>query len=216
MDLQPNDANAALPRVLMPPYVLLRDVFDEATVSGLLDYALSNEGHFTHTKVAHDGVNPSIRTSLGLHDLGPYGELLKTKVQTLLPALIADLHLTPVEDPKIELELVAHGDGAFYKRHIDTRTGHDPDRKRIRALSVVYYFHAQPKSFTGGALRLFGIGAGEHSGFVDIEPARNSLLAFPSWAPHEVTVIDCPSKQFIHSRFAVNCWFWRRKQDASA
>ena len=55
MDLQRNGPDGGLPRVLMPPYVVLRDVFDEETVSGMLDYALSNEGLFAHTRVGHEG-----------------------------------------------------------------------------------------------------------------------------------------------------------------
>ena len=60
-----------------------------------------------------------------------------------------------VEKADVELELVAHNDGAFYARHIDTATGEDSNQ--VRVLSGVYYFHAKPKAFTGGALRLFAI-----------------------------------------------------------
>ena len=109
--------------------------------------------------------------------------------------------------PKLELQLVAHHDGAFYKRHIDTQTA--SDRKNIRVLSGVYYFHAEPKPFSGGALRLYAIGGDDATDFVDIEPQRNSLLVFPSWAPHEVRTVSCPSKQFSDSRFAINCWIHR-------
>jgi Rps23 Pro-64 3,4-dihydroxylase Tpa1-like proline 4-hydroxylase len=62
------------------------------------------------------------------------------------------------------------------------------------------YFHAEPKAFTGGALRLYAIGRKEDEDFVDIEAVRNSLLVFPSWAPHEVTPVSCPSKRFSSTR----------------
>jgi Rps23 Pro-64 3,4-dihydroxylase Tpa1-like proline 4-hydroxylase len=51
--------------------------------------------------------------------------------------------------------------------------------------------------------------------FADIEPGQNRLVAFPSWAPHEVMPISCPSRRFIDSRFAVNCWAWAGPADQS-
>ena len=112
----------------------------------------------------------------------------------LVPHMVGKLRTTPVRAPGLELELVAHNQGAFYKRHIDTQTA--SDRKSLRVLSGVYYFHAVPKAFTGGELRLYAIGA-ENAPFVDIAPERNSLLVFPSWAPHEVRPISCSSGRFI-------------------
>ena len=82
-------------------------------------------------------------------------------------------------------------------------------------LSGVYYFNAEPKAFTGGALRLHAIGGKNGENFVDIEPVRNGLLVFPAWAPHEVLPVSCPSKRFINSRFAINCWVWYKRTDAS-
>jgi Rps23 Pro-64 3,4-dihydroxylase Tpa1-like proline 4-hydroxylase len=110
----------------------------------------------------------------------------------------------------VELELVAHGDGAFYRRHIDTQTA--TERSHIRVLSGVYYFHRQPKRFTGGALRLYAIGDPQR--FTDIEPTHNTLVVFPAWAPHEVQPVRCPSGQFMDSRFAINCWLHARPPGA--
>ena len=68
---------------------------------------------------------------------------------------------------------------------------------------MVYYFHRQPRCFTGGRLRLFDLG-GERS--IDIEPVHDSLLVFPSYARHEVETISCPDGAFADGRFAVNMW----------
>lgn len=198
-------------RSLMPPYVVLRDFLDEATVAGLLEHALSRQADFAPTRLGSKAVDPSIRVSTSLRELGGYRPILKTKILGLVPSLIAQLQVTPFNEPKLETELVAHGDGAFYKRHIDTRTAHDEDVNHIRVLSGVYYFHAEPKAFSGGALRLYAIGGRPDEDFTDIEPVRNSLLVFPSWAPHEVRPTSCPSKRFMDSRFAINCWVRRMK-----
>jgi SM-20-related protein len=189
---------------MAPPYLVVRDFLDQETVAGLLDYALRHETDFAPTSLGRGTINPAKRISVGVRDLGPFKPAFKSKMLERLPDFIAWLHATAVADAKLEFELVAHGDGAFYKRHIDTQTA--ADLQSIRFLSAVYYFHAEPKAFTGGALRLYAVGsaAAEH---VDIEPACNTLVVFPSWIPHEVMPVRCPSKRFSDSRFAINGWF---------
>lgn len=215
LDLQRGTEGTVTPRVLMPPYLVLLGFLDESTVAGLLDHARSRRADFTPTRLGSKAVDPAIRVSTGLRELGGYRQIIKTKILALVPSLIAKLGVTPFENPKLETELVAHGDGAFYKRHIDTRTGNNEEVNHIRVLSGVYYFHAEPKAFVGGALRLYAIGGEQRENFVDIEPLSNSLLVFPSWVPHEVLPVSCPSKQFINSRFAINCWVRRRKTPAA-
>jgi hypothetical protein len=200
---------------LMPPYLVLRDFLDEASVTGLLDHAISRQTLFTPTGVGSKpggaSIDPAIRISTGLADLGPFRPMLKARILGLLPTLVERLRVAPVDDPRLETQLVAHGDGAFYRQHIDTQTASYQERDRIRILSGVYYFHTEPKGFTGGALRLYAIGGREGENFIDLEPARNSLLVFLSWAPHEVLPVTCPSKAFSDSRFAINCWVHGKK-----
>lgn len=211
---QDDNAPVSSAKSIMPPHLVLRDFLDEATVGGLLDYAQAHQSDFAPTKLGSKAVNPSFRVSVGLSDLGKYRQALKTRILDLVPRLIAELQVTPFESPKLETELVAHGDGAFYKRHIDTQTARYDDISQIRVLSGVYYFHAEPRGFEGGALRLFAIGA-DPAPYIDIEPVRNSFLVFPSWAPHEVRPVICPSHKFIDSRFAINCWIHRPKPAVS-
>lgn len=210
-DRQQSDKANPSARVIMPPYLVLRDFLEDETAAGLLEYACAHEAAFAPTRTGHFAeaeIDPDMRVSVGTRDLGPFRRILETKVLGLLPDLIAQLRMTPVEAATLELQLVAHNDGAFYKHHIDTLTA--SGRDGIRVLSGVYYFHAKPKAFSGGALRLYAIGDPAETTFVDIEPAHNSLLVFPSWAPHEVMPVSCPPKRFIDSRFAVNCWVLRK------
>jgi predicted 2-oxoglutarate/Fe(II)-dependent dioxygenase YbiX len=214
-DLQRGGERAGAAGGLMPPYLVLRDFLDEAAAAGLLEHAITRQAQFTPTGVGSspDGasVDPSIRVSTGLRTLGAFRPMLKAKILGLLPTLVDQLGVKPPEDARLETQLVAHGDGAFYRRHIDTATALYRERDRIRILSGVYYFHAEPKAFTGGALRLHAIGGGVGANFIDLEPARNSLLVFLSWAPHEVMPVTCPSKAFADSRFAINCWIHDKK-----
>ncbi len=206
MDAQNTGQGASSGRSIMPPYLLLRDFLDEATVAGLLDYAHAHQSEFGPTKVGGANVNPSVRKSESVRQIGHYRRVLKTRIFDLLPTIVAKLGMALPETLRFETELVAHGDGAFYKRHIDTRTA--SDLNHLRVLSGVYYFHSLPKAFSGGALRFYAIG-GTDENHVDIEPTRNSLLVFPSWAPHEVMPVSCPSQRFSDSRFAINCWVHR-------
>ena len=205
---------APLLKPVMLPHLVLRDFLDEKTVAGLLDHANSHRSEFYDTILRSGAVNQVKRVSKATRDLGEYRDMLKKKILDLVPELIAQLRVTPIDSPKVELELVAHGDGAFYKRHIDTQKAFQ--RERIRVLSGVYYFHAQPKAFTGGALRLYAIGDPAGQTFIDIEPVHNSLLVFPSWAPHEVMPVSCPSQRFMDSRFAINCWVNNKKPQTTA
>jgi Rps23 Pro-64 3,4-dihydroxylase Tpa1-like proline 4-hydroxylase len=194
----------------MPPHLVIHDFLEEDTVAELLAYTLAHEHAFQPTTVGPEKrPNPTIRISLATRDLGPFKPMLKSKLLDLVPDLVAKLRMTPVTMPKLELQLVAHGDGAFYKPHIDIKTAANPSG--IRLLSGVYYFHVRPKAFTGGVLRLYDIGDPAMTTFADIEPAHNTLVVFPSWVPHEVTPVSCPSYRFVDSRFAINCWIYRSK-----
>jgi SM-20-related protein len=212
-DLERSDQAKTPVRGRLVPYLVLHDFLDEAAVAGLLDYALSRHSDFAPTTVVPGTVDSSTRVSIGLRELGGYRKVFKAKILELVPTLISRLHVSPFEASWLETELVAHGDGAFYKQHIDTQTDSHED-KQIRILSGVYYFNAEPKAFTGGALRLHAIGGKNGENFVDIEPVRNGLLVFPAWAPHEVLPVSCPSKRFIDSRFAINCWVCRKNAAA--
>ena len=107
------------------------------------------------------------------------------------PELFRGAGLRPFEVSRYELELVAYQDGSRFGRHIDTMRAGDADESD-RLLTGVYYFHAEPKAFTGGALRLYRFGhSGDAAGdYVDIEPEQNMLLVFPSWASHEVRLVN--------------------------
>ena len=201
-------------RSIMPPHRVLEGFLSTAEAAGLLAHAAAREAAFTPTRVGaknHRSVAPGIRVSTSTRDLGEFQPLLRRRLRGIAAEITAALRLSAFETSQVELELVAHGDGAFYRRHVDTVIA--TDRAHIRVLSGVYYFHRQPKGFSGGALRLYAIG--DNDRFVDIEPSHNSLLLFPSWAPHEVRPVSCPSGQFMDSRFAINCWLYARHPGAA-
>jgi Rps23 Pro-64 3,4-dihydroxylase Tpa1-like proline 4-hydroxylase len=200
-----------------PKHTILRNFFAGSIVSRLLECAIAQEARFEPSGIVLDTdpgkIDPSIRKSMKLKSLGPIEKELRDNLGPLAPELTSLLAVTPFEASHLELEIVAHGDGAFYRRHVDTfMGGASHGRQHERMLSGVYYFHADPKGFSGGALRLYSFvpSPDEKDSFVDIDPEHNSLVVFPSWAPHEVMPVICPSGRFIDSRFALNCWFCRK------
>ena len=211
----------------IPPHVQVRDFLPSETHQRLLQWVLGREDHFSAATIVNQGsgtrdiVDSEFRTGMVSRDLGPFQALLEGRLRAALPALANAAGVTGLESASIELELAAHGDGAHYNAHLDIPVG--PGRRPVgaergqdRVLSAVYYFHDEPKGFSGGELRLFrlnirpGNAAQATAGdYVDIPPIQNSLVAFPSWAAHEVRTVHCPSRQFRDYRFALNCWFCR-------
>ena len=202
----------------MPPSTSVDRFLDQTTHRALLDWTLANAGRFAPATVHRpDGerVDPTARVNLKLADLGPAKAAISEQLLAALPTLADNLGCRFPSQALLELELTAYGDGAFYQAHTDTGLPGTADAGRKvdpepRLLSAVYYFHRQPKAFDGGALRLFRWGDGnpdDPANYRDLEPTDNRLVAFLSWARHEVRPVRCPSKRFEDYRFALNCWY---------
>jgi SM-20-related protein len=190
-------------------YCVLTNFLLPQTVTALLADALAMESSFTPSTVYDSGgrqsVDPRFRVSAISLEFGSQRVVFQKQLQDCLAAVTTALGITPFQLTRMELELAAHGDGAFFRRHTD---GPPPQASKaglpMRLISGVYYFNASPKGFSGGALRLY---VPVPAGFIDIPPTHNSLVVFPSWLPHEVMPVSSPSSRFGDSRFAINCWY---------
>lgn len=192
----------------------------------MLQWVLAHPERFQPATVSLQNeivVKPADRQALTTRDFEGELNWLEDRFRAVQDELLQTLRLTVPAIESLELEIVAHGNGAHFAPHVDIPVGVGrkplggrPGRADDRLLSAVYYFHGEPKSFEGGNLRLYPLGADpkrealETAQFVDIEPAQNTLVAFPSWATHEVRAISCPSEAFADYRFAVNCWYCGR------
>lgn len=193
------------------PHLRIVDFLDAQTHAALLEWALANEARFVPAQLAGGMVKPEARRALVLRDLGPIADLLDARLREAAPHWAAMLRSTPFAASEVELELAAHNDGAHFTLHADTYASAQAARGD-RMLSAVYYFHRRPKRFAGGALRLHRLGAAPGDAGLDIAPDDNSLVVFPSWGPHEVMPVSCPSGAFADSRFAVNGWIYRARR----
>jgi Rps23 Pro-64 3,4-dihydroxylase Tpa1-like proline 4-hydroxylase len=203
----------------LPPYAQLTDFLPAEELSSLLEWVLAHQDRFAPATIMSGDqavVNAEWRVGLTCRDLGPLEPQLRKRMLDALPVVMAKTGAAGPEPSTLELELAAHGDGAHYRPHTDLPIGARRKQRTIgddRVLSSVLYFHAEPKGFSGGALRLFRLGAeetGDESEFVEIPPLRNSLVVFHSWIRHEVRPVRCPSREFRDYRFALNCWFRRK------
>jgi SM-20-related protein len=195
-----------------PAYGRIMNWLGSQMVERLLHYAQSQRDNFIESGIGRGDnkrIDLTLRRSVRLKQLGDLQDELQARVRDALPAMFQQLRTTRFEPSKFELEIVAHNDGGFFARHRDADLD-GPRRANDRVISAVYYFHRIPKSFSGGVLRICSfVGDKDTGAFVDIEPVNDTLVFFPSWFPHEVLTVACPSRRFEDSRFAINCWVRR-------
>jgi SM-20-related protein len=197
----------------IPPHLTIGDVMPPALHAEMLDWAIANRELMDDARIGGGQYAPNFRRALTLSlrrsESAPWKAAASAEIEARLPRLFEALKIPPFAH-RIEAALVAYTNGCFVRTHVDTAYG-DAREPTDRVLTAVYYFHREPKAFAGGELRLYPLGA-PGSGprpFAELVPAQNSLVAFGSWAPHEVMPVSVPSERWEDSRFAVN--FWVRK-----
>ena len=204
----------------LPPYAQIEGFLPDDERSSLLDWVLGHEHSFAPATIRSGNdqiVSPERRIALTSGNLGPLKVALQERLLLALPDLMSRTGATRPQPATLEIELAAHGDGAHFLPHTDLPIGATRKLRTIdddRVLSAVLYFHAEPKLFSGGELRLFKLGVdpdeADESGFVELQPLQNSLVVFHSWVRHEVRPVRVPSGRFRDYRFAVNIWFRRK------
>lgn len=173
----------------------------------LMPYALANEARFVDTTTSTSA--KGYRESVVLHDFPEFAEIIRKTVRLVQPRVQRELGCAALGDV-IEAQMTSHNDGNYYKVHNDN--GH-PDIAK-RELTYVYYFHGQPKAFSGGELKLYDSRV-ENKFYVaaessqTIEPRDNRIVFFLSRYMHEVLPVRCPSRQFKDGRFTINGWLHR-------
>lgn len=194
-----------------PPHLVTDDFLSREERAELLRWTLDNRDRFRAARTDH-GVHVTAREALSLRDLGPFAGMLRARALARMSGWIAALRVTPFAPSLVELELAAHNHGSHFTIHSDTYRSSQP-AIGDRMLSAVYYFHEDPGRFSGGALRLHGLGARAGDPGLDISPDPGRLVVFPSWWPHEVIRVSCESQAFEDSRFSLNCWLHRARAE---
>ncbi len=200
-----------------PPHVLIPDFMTDAETAQVLAFATAHAGAFqnsgVHEAPSH-GFAPSsyrIRSSRVLDGPanGAMAAMVMPKLLELMPTLWPRLRIDPLPLERLECQVTAHGDGDFFAVHTDNGLPEIAHRQ----VSYVYYFHREPKQFSGGHRSLFHTlfqyGYGKCGKLAaDIDPPRNGLMVFPTFVYHEVTPIQCASTAFTDQRLTLNGWLF--------
>ena len=140
--------------------------------------------------------------------------LFMPKLRAVLPDVAARLGVIGVNDCHVEIALTATLAGGFYRIHRDD-SGNLESPYRTRAISYVYYYHREPKPFTGGELLLYDTCPRTkrfaRTRFSRIDPMRNTLVLFPSCYFHEILPVHGVDR-FEDARFTVNGWIHGRRE----
>ncbi len=194
--------------LLRPAPIIVVDNFVGARrTKKLLRYAIAQESSFTPAKVALSQpgiIDESRRVSKVNHDIAPILSLVEPTIRKAVGKAIRKLGLVNVDSYLLEPELTWCGNGAFFKMHADTLYRDRFTNQRV--LTMVHYFHKEPKAFAGGHLRLYGLGSEADQCLSEIEPRQDRAVFFPAWYPHEVLPVRCNSQAFEDGRFAISCW----------
>jgi SM-20-related protein len=208
---QPSAQPSRQPAIERPmeksPYVLLENFVDPALQGDLLKFVTASEREFTPAVSTSDA---EYRRSLVLHEFPQFAGLFRDRVRSLVPQLTTAFGIGEFPVGEIECQLTAHNDGDFFGLHADNGA---PDTLE-RTISYAFYFHNEPKSYSGGEFRLYNsrIAEGRYEcgePAAEIEPKNNSILFFPSHCHHEVLPVRCPSNRFVDGRFTINGWVRR-------
>jgi Rps23 Pro-64 3,4-dihydroxylase Tpa1-like proline 4-hydroxylase len=192
--------------------MIIDDFLSAADHAALLEFALAGEADFAPAMVNLSKIAsfaPDSRTAWVYEgSKRAIKDLIKDRLHERLDEMFSGTGTPQFPVERSELELAIYRDGSFYRPHMDTAIGDDRmNELGDRLLSLVYYFHTSPRSFSGGELVIHPIGPGEPD---TIDPRDNRLVAFPSIAWHEVKPVVCPDNAFAKARFSINCWLLRK------
>ena len=192
-----------------------RGFFRGGSLTSSRRIALGREREFARSGVLHHdaGVEApagEYRRSRVLYDLGTQRPLFVRRLLDTLPFVLPRLGCRPFPVSAIDTQMTATNDGEYFRPHID----HGHRLVAGRTVSFTYFFHREPRAFSGGELRLYDtwtaadrVTAG--TGCTNITPRRNSIVFFPSGLLHEIAPVCCPSRAFRDSRFTINGWIYR-------
>jgi hypothetical protein len=194
-------------------------IFDEflapAEVDAVLQFALDHEAEFHVSEVLSPGVaGTSVdydhRRSLVLMELGPHGDVIVNRLRSCWPRILQKLGHDAFVAPGVDVQMTASNDGDFFRCHKDNGQPECAERE----ITFVYFVHREPKQFRGGELRIYDSRweSGDYvrsDNYRAVIPQQNQLVVFASSLEHEITPVECASKEFADSRFTVNGWFHR-------
>jgi hypothetical protein len=182
-------------------------------VARLMDHVLGNEKRFTPATIREPHgpeavVSERMRRAATLDDLGGLEKLFIERIKQHLQEVLPRIGMKPFPLGRVEMQITASNDGDYFRLHKDT------DATDTREVSFVYFFHSDPRRFSGGELRIYPtrmidgqLQPADHA--ATLSPRQDAIVFFPSLNDHEVLPVRVPSRAFADSRFTVNGWIHR-------
>jgi hypothetical protein len=196
-----------------PKFVVIDQFLADDLLDALDAYVMSDpEALELHDLGGPPGEHYSAERKLWVRvgGLGPFESAFGTAVVGRFREIIAGTGVPAFDIARIETEVCAQRPGSYFAKHIDTDT-REPRRTLAtdRLISAVYYLPREPRSFSGGDLILYDFTGQKEA--ARIGPVRTRLVAFPSFACHEVTPITTGDDSLAGARWSVNCWLHRAR-----
>ena len=203
------------PKYLSAQCAVLDEFLTLPELNALREYVLAHQSNFEISEVLSPGITGGAidydcRRSRVLMNLGGHEKAIMDRLPDCLPQVLKRWERAPFAVSHIEAQVTASNHGDFFHCHIDNGA----ESVAAREITFVYFFHREPKQFSGGELRIYD-SRRERDTYVPtasyrtIVPEQNQLVLFASGLSHEITPVDCPSGQFADSRFTVNGWIHR-------
>jgi Rps23 Pro-64 3,4-dihydroxylase Tpa1-like proline 4-hydroxylase len=180
----------------------------------LLDHVISQEDDFKPATVIQATspspvINEKVRRAKTLDKLAEFEAKFTERIKEQLEPVLKKLGHKAFPLGRIEMQVTASNDGDYFRLHQDS------DPKSTREISFVYFFHREPRRFSGGELRIY------ETRLIDdrlipadrshtLSPRQDTIVFFPSLNEHEVLPVRVPSHAFGDSRFTVNGWIHRQ------
>jgi SM-20-related protein len=202
-------SSGALPQT---PVVIFDEFLVAQELRELIAFTLAREPQFAHTEViggnGEGRRDHDYRRSRVLFGLDGFDRVFSDRLMMFMPQIVAGLGMGPFNVSQLEIQLTATNNSEFFRMHTDN----DAPQVARRLITFVYFFHREPRAFSGGELRIHDSHrSGERtlaSGpYRIVYPHQNQIVFFYSGTLHEILPVGCPTGQFADSRFTVNGWF---------
>ena len=200
----------AAPGGLWPaPFVWRKNFLAPGACDRLLALGTARRECFTPAGVGSPSalrVDPEVRMTLEadprtMEEVRPR---IGLEIRSVLPDVLARLGMAGLDRYGMSMGMRVYLGGGFYRAHADNLS----PANRSRVLSFVYFFHREPRRFSGGDLLLYDTdvdtSAWTCAAFSRIVPLRNSIVFFPSACWHQVCSVQCGTDDFGDGRWAVN------------
>jgi SM-20-related protein len=193
------------------PHIVIDDFLPSELAREALNYMLANEADFTPGVLRRERAyvaDQAFRRGRGLAVPAALRDRCEARIVARFDEILAGVGVPAFPLAAIDLHFAVYRDGGFLKTHVDTMTGANRDPSGLdRVISAVWYAHTIPKRFSGGELVIKSFA--EDGDCVTVEPLHNRLVAFPSFARHEVLPTRVPGDAFSDARFSMTIWLLR-------